>query len=220
MLRGVINGTMNIQSALVIVAALIVAFTVHEFCHGFAAYMLGDKTAKHDGRLSFNPLVHIDPLGMVMILVAGFGWAKPVMVNPYHLRNPKYDMAIISIAGPASNFILGFVALLINAFLIFVFRINFAGAFYLTFFLAVLFEINVFLGLFNMIPLPPLDGSKLLSIFLPDHLYFRFISFRHGFIVLILLVFTGAIGMILNPFHSAIFNGYQFIIVRLVSPFM
>jgi len=204
--------------------AIIIALTFHEFCHGYAAYFLGDRTAKRDGRLSLNPVRHIDPIGMLMLIIAGFGWAKPVMVNPYNLRNPKQDMAIIAIAGPLSNFLMAFITILIAYPLVMLVgdggwdvHRNFdyfrgiaeaSGLLGLGFrFLGVLFFINIGLGIFNLLPIPPLDGSKLLAIFLPDHMYFRFISFRYGFFLLIILLVTGTIDFILGNLLGNIANG-------------
>ena len=233
MLRLFIAGNLPAYVLLMFVASIVVALTFHEFAHGFAAYLLGDRTAKHDGRLSFNPVKHIDPIGMMLLLVAGFGWAKPVMVNPYNLKNPKQDMAFISIAGPVANFIMAFVALLtVQALLTFaaspaVIRAIYSGAtgnegamYFLIRFLIQLCSLNIGLGLFNLIPIPPLDGSKFFGFFLPDHLYFRLINFRHGFLLLIALVFSGAIEFIVGPVFDAVFSGMAFVVTHIVSVFV
>jgi len=208
----------SLQLFLLRLPALIIALTFHEFFHGFAAYLLGDRTAKRDGRLSFNPLKHIDPIGMILILVVGFGWAKPVMVNPYNLKNPKQDMAIIAIAGPLSNFIMAFVVSLIHVvFWITIGRYGGVGADNISLFLEVLALINIVLGVFNMIPIPPLDGSKLFGAILPDHLYFRYIGFRHGFILLIVLIMSGATTAIIGPFIGTIHNAFYNVAMRIFS---
>ena len=205
----------SLQLFLLRLPALIIALTFHEFFHGFAAYLLGDRTAKQDGRLSFNPLKHIDPIGMILILVVGFGWAKPVMVNPFNLKNPKQDMAIIAVAGPLSNFIMAFVVSLIHMFFYLTIDIyDSASANNISLFLGMLARINIVLGVFNMIPIPPLDGSKLFGAILPDHLYFRYIGFRHGFVLLLVLIVSGATTAIIGPFieiiHDAFLNvGWQ-----------
>jgi len=185
--------------------AVTLALTVHEFCHGFAAYKLGDRTAKWQGRLSLNPARHIDPMGMILIILFGFGWAKPVMVNPFNLNNPKRDMAIISIAGPLSNFIFAFVAMLI--FYPVAVQTGGAGMWWFVInFLQVLVVINIVLGIFNLIPFPPLDGSKILALFLPNHLYFRFTNFRYGMYIMILLIAFGVTGFIITPALDIIFD--------------
>ena len=220
MLRHVINGTLTIQFALMWIGAIILALTFHEFCHGFAAYRLGDRTAKHDGRLSFNPLKHIDPIGLILIIAAGFGWAKPVMVNPYNLRNPKQDMAIISLSGPLSNFVFGFIALFIFQSILTFTSVPNTFIIYAAAFLNLLFQINVGLGLFNMLPIPPLDGSKFFGFLLPDHLYFRFTNFRYGFMLLVILIFTDVIPVILSPLIRAVETGYLTVINAILSLFM
>ncbi|WP_297721101.1 site-2 protease family protein, partial [Intestinimonas sp.] len=150
------------------VAAILLCLTVHETCHGLAAWALGDPTAKRLHRLSLNPLRHIDPFGALMMLVAGFGWAKPVPVDPRYFRNPKSGMAVTALAGPLSNLLMAYLALLLRAVLLAFYRpgaVVLEGAVGFCETLAVL---NVGLGLFNLIPFPPLDGSKVLGAFLPD----------------------------------------------------
>jgi len=166
------------------------------------AYILGDGTAKRDGRLSLNPIRHIDPIGLLCILVAGFGWAKPVMVNPDNLKNPKVDMALISIAGPISNFLMAFLSLII----LFPLAYFVPG---LPFSIIIVFRtfcwLNIMLGVFNLIPVPPLDGSKVIAGLLPDSVYYNLPPIgRFSMIILIVLVFTGAIGQVLLPMTEAI----------------
>lgn len=158
---------------LVSVPGVLLAITFHEFAHGYAAYKLGDNTAKNEGRLSLNPLDHLDPIGTLMLLVAGFGWGKPVHVNPTQYTR-KISMekgeAIVSFAGPLMNIVLAFVLALVYGAII-----KFASAEFLLstvgniikLILASAISINVGLGVFNLIPLPPLDGSKIIMPFLP-----------------------------------------------------
>ena len=161
---------------------------VHEISHGLAAYALGDTTAKRQGRLSLNPLRHIDWIGLVMLLLFHFGWAKPVQVDIRHFRHPKRDMAITALAGPASNFVLALLCL-------FLFGLLYAscvgtdwGEWVLSLLSSTAF-LSIALGLFNLIPFPPLDGSKVLFSFLPDRLYFRLMMLeRYGMVILIVLV--------------------------------
>jgi Zn-dependent protease len=155
---------MDFQRLLISVPGIVLGFTVHEFCHAFAAFKLGDTTAAEDGRLTFNPIRHIDPLGLLFIIIAGFGWAKPVQFNPNMLKKPRRDKAIIAAAGPLSNLLLG---------LLFIFIIK--GIFLLPlsglrqidiadFIIQVLFRwaiTNLGLFVFNLLPLPPLDGSHI-----------------------------------------------------------
>lgn len=160
-------------SLLVGIPGVLLAITFHEFAHGYAAYKLGDNTAKNEGRLSLNPLDHLDPIGTLMLLVAGFGWGKPVHVNPTQYTR-KISMekgeAIVSFAGPLMNIVLAFILALVYGAII-----KFASAEFLLstvgniikLILASAISINVGLGVFNLIPLPPLDGSKIIMPFLP-----------------------------------------------------
>jgi len=195
---------------------IIIAFTVHEFAHGYAALLLGDKTAKRDGRLSLNPAKHIDPIGMVFILIAGFGWAKPVMVSPYNFKNPKQDMAITAFAGPLSNFILAFISIMI-LFPVVVYGGGGVIASYLRDFFQMFTIINLMLGIFNLLPIPPLDGSKVYTFFLSDELYFRFTQFQYGFIVLIVLMFSGLLWGIIGPLVTMMYQGYSFVATSIYS---
>ncbi len=176
--------------------SVLVCLTVHETCHGLAALALGDPTAKQMHRLSFNPLRHLDPFGALMMLVAGFGWAKPVPVNPSYFKNPKSGMAITALAGPVSNFVLAFLALLLRAVL--------AGLGYawpdsallpwLMDFLLVTAYLSIGLGIFNLIPFPPLDGSKVLGAFLPDRAYYTVLRYeRYGMLFLIVVLWSGVL---------------------------
>lgn len=219
MLRAIMSGNISINMVIIWIVSIVLALSVHEFSHGFAAYRLGDMTAKRDGRISVNPLRHIDPMGFILILIAGFGWAKPVMVNPYNLRNPKQDMTIISIAGPASNFIFGFVALF-AARIVFHFATYSTVTFFMWEFFTFLFSINIGLGIFNMLPIPPLDGSKFLAFFLPERIAFSLLHFPYGFILIIVLVFSGAVQFILGPVVDAVASGYVFVIDGILTLFM
>ena len=162
---------------------------IHEICHGAAAYALGDRTAATQGRLSLNPLRHIDWFGLVMLAVFHFGWAKPVSVDIRNFKHPKRDMAITALAGPASNFLLAALALFLFGFLWRDFRSSGVGQFFLRL-LQYMAMLSISLGLFNLIPIPPLDGSKVLFSFLPDRAYVRLMVLeKYGMFLLIALVF-------------------------------
>ena len=156
-------GNASMNQILMFLPALILAFSVHELAHGLTAYALGDSTAKEDGRLSLNPIRHIDPLGLVFIILVGFGWAKPVMVNPNNLRNPKVHMALIAAAGPVSNFILAFLSFMLLVPLV----RNFNLSPTLTDLFIRFSSINIVLAVFNLLPVPPLDGSKIIAGYFP-----------------------------------------------------
>ena len=175
------------------VAAILLCLTVHETCHGLAAWALGDPTAKRLHRLSLNPIRHIDPFGALMMLVAGFGWAKPVPVDPRYFRNPKLGMAVTALAGPVSNLVMAYMALLLRAILLAFYHPGSALLEGLVGFCETLAVLNVGLGIFNLIPFPPLDGSKVLGAFLPDRAYFQLMRYeRWGMLLLMVLLWLGA----------------------------
>jgi Zn-dependent protease len=192
----------------------IIAITLHELAHGLAAYYLGDPTAKLAGRLTLNPIAHFDPLGTVMILLIGFGWAKPVPVNPGYLRRPGRDMMWVALAGPAVNLVLAiFFALLLKVALLLPSGIADGIARLLSFGVT----INIILMAFNLIPVPPLDGSRVLAYLLPPDLSMRFQELeRYGLIPVALVLFvlpmiTGiSIVGIISSWTIAIFNAVLF----------
>ena len=188
------------------VAALI-ALTVHEYCHGYAAYKLGDNTARNLGRLSLNPLHHLDLFGVLCMVLFHFGWAKPVPINTRFFKNPKRDMAFTALAGPLSNFILSF--LTIPVYLL-IWKAHAAvlassASTFLLILLAFLFQffvlvhqISLGLGLFNLIPIPPLDGSRILFAFLPDRYYYKVMMYERqiSLILLLALLFGARFGFL------------------------
>lgn len=203
---------------LILVFCVFLSLSVHELSHGLAAYLMGDETAKRSGRLSLNPLHHIDPFGALSLFLFGFGWAKPVMVNPWNFKNKKAGMVVTSIAGPVSNFIVAFIALLIASVLG---GIHFSSSESFVFDLATvcyvictyLVSLNIGLGVFNLIPIPPLDGSKVLNAILPQRIYFKIMEYeRYGFLVLILLLYTGLLDGILGTVSNGIISFYNMII--------
>ena len=170
-------------------AAVLLCLTVHESCHGLAAYALGDPTARREHRLSLNPLRHIDWFGLLMMFVAGFGWAKPVPVNPNYFKKPKQGMALTAVAGPVSNFLLALLMLLAARIFCDVAAYSEANQRILDFLLMVAL-LSIGLGLFNLLPIPPLDGSKVLFAVLPDGAYNQLMRYeRYGMLLLFALVF-------------------------------
>ena len=162
---------------------------IHEICHGAAAYALGDRTAATQGRLSLNPLHHIDWFGLVMLALFHFGWAKPVSVDMRNFRHPKRDMALTALAGPASNFVLAALAMFLFGLFYRDLYMSGAGRFFIRL-LQYLAILSISLGLFNLIPIPPLDGSNVLFSFLPDRAYIRLMVLeKYGMFLLIALVF-------------------------------
>lgn len=210
------SGNFNLAEALSYVfATLLIIFTVlplHEFAHAWSAYKLGDGTAKMMGRLSLNPMVHIDWFGAAMIMAFGFGWARPVPVNMRNFSSPKWGMALTSLAGPLSNLIAGFISRTVYHLLILLFSTVALPSgtlltvmqivVYLFYFLS---EINVGLAVFNLLPVPPLDGSRILTAILPDQVYYKIMQYeRIIMIVLMVLLFTGVFTLPLSLLRDAI----------------
>lgn len=192
----------SLTDAFLRVAAIFICLTVHETCHGLAAYALGDPTAKAMNRLSLNPLRHIDWFGLAMMFVAGFGWAKPVPVNPNYFKNPKRGMAITALAGPLSNFVLA-IALLWGTKLVWLYT---AAEGWLMFLLQTAL-LSIGLGVFNLIPIPPLDGSKILLSLLPEQQYRLVLRYeRIGIVVLWLVVLSGIGDRVMDTVIYWVFN--------------
>ena len=187
--------------------SVFLCLTVHETCHGAAAYALGDPTAKRMHRLSLNPLRHIDWFGLAMMVLCGFGWAKPVPVDPRYFKKPKEGMALTALAGPVSNFVLA-VVLMLGARVIYN-HVSYTELWQQVFtFLLNTAVLSIGLGLFNLIPLPPLDGSKVLGALLSDRAYFTLMRYeRYGMLVLILLSFTNIGGGLLSRAIMAVYTG-------------
>lgn len=194
-------GLPSLTDLLLLLPAILIGLTVHEFAHGWVAYRLGDHTAKNQGRLTLNPLAHIDPVGFLMLILVQFGWAKPVPVNPNNLRiDSGRGMLLVSLAGPVSNLLLA----MITAIIIVTGLIPHGGYFFDIFYLTL--YINVVLAIFNLIPVPPLDGSKILAGLLPGRSQFIYQMETYGTIVLLILLFTGVLGRFLVPIVKFVVN--------------
>ena len=181
-------------------AACLICLTVHELAHGLMAYRLGDPTAKLNGRLTLNPVAHIDWIGLLLLLTAGVGWAKPVPVDPRNFKNPRGGMALTALAGPASNFLLALVSLGIGSLLSAIAPSSQPAA-YALLFLCQLAVLNVGLGLFNLIPFPPLDGSRVLEMFLPESAYRWLMRYERFLIVAVVLLAWS--GFLSGPLYRA-----------------
>lgn len=189
-------------------AAVLLCLTVHETCHGLAACALGDPTARFRHRLSLNPLRHIDWFGLLMMFAVGFGWAKPVPVDPRYFKDPKRGMAVTALAGPVSNLLLAALAIGISKGIYLSGHYTLALDAVFTFCLYTLAPLSVGLGLFNLVPIPPLDGAKVLGALLPDETYFRIMRYeRYGMLALILLSFTGVGSGVISRGIMAVYGG-------------
>lgn len=197
MLNLLLSHNFDIKTAFVYLlstlAVIFLTLPIHEFSHGFVATKLGDPTPRYQRRLTLNPFAHIDYLGALLIIMVGFGWAKPVQVDTRYFKNPKRDMAITALAGPVSNLLVAFI---LSFFMNLLLSLGvYSGILlYVFYFLQYIAFINIYLALFNFIPIPPLDGSRILSAFLPDRLYYRLMQYeRYLFIIIIVLSFSGAL---------------------------
>jgi Zn-dependent protease len=165
---------------------LLIVITVHEFSHALVADRLGDPTPRLAGRLTLNPIAHIDPIGFLMLIIVRFGWAKPVPINPYNFRNPRNGALLVSLAGPVSNFLFAWIVAVFYRTL----PLDPSGL--LSQILSYTIFINLALGVFNLIPIPPLDGSHVLEFFLPPHRYQIMQQLeQYGFMLLIAIIFLG-----------------------------
>ena len=192
---------------------LLIALVIHEYAHAKAADAMGDFTPRMTGRLTLNPRAHIDPIGLVMLLVAHFGWAKPVMINSRNFRDWKKGELLVALAGPAANLIIAFVALAAMAIL---FKAGlFSEGVRLVLSMMVLYNINF--AIFNLLPLPPLDGSKVLMVLLPGRFAYELMKLeRYSFIILIFLMMTPFLTMILIPLQKLVLGVFNIIIGVLI----
>lgn len=193
-------GFSSIKDMLIAVPVTLIALTGHELSHAWVSSKLGDPTPENEGRLTLNPFAHLDPIGTLMMILTGFGWARPVGINPMYYKKRKLGIAVVSIAGPLANFIMAFIGMLILT-LLGKLHLSFSGA-AAEFFIYSLREfiiLNISLMVFNLIPLPPLDGSKVVGMFLPDNIYYRVLEYeRYCMIIIMLLSFSGALSRILS----------------------
>ena len=209
-----LDWTVPVQIVMNILPSLL-CITLHELSHGYVACRLGDTTAKDAGRLTLNPIKHIDIMGLLMMVVFRFGWAKPVPVNMYRFKNPKQGMALTALAGPACNFLLAGVFLFLYGLLFYPLHTGGTVAETVLQLIYTTAYLSLSLAVFNLIPIPPLDGSKVLFSLIPDENYFKLMRYeRYGMILLLVLVSTKVLGGPLSAATSWLFDKL-FVLARL-----
>ena len=237
---GIISTEYFIITLLSMLFVIFCTMPIHEAAHAFTAHKLGDNTAKSFGRLTLNPIKHINYIGALLMLAFGFGWAEPVPVNQWNLRKPKRDMALIAAAGPISNILMAIVLMLIINIIDFIsgfFGIEmfifgnelhyisssdftFKLFYYVILFLKIAASTNIYLAAFNLIPFPPLDGSRILGAFLPNRIYYRLQSFeQYTFIIVIALAATGALSSTIGFIGDNLYNVIDYIVTLPFSLF-
>lgn len=199
-----------VEALLTRIIPLLITMTMHEIAHGYMALAMGDDTAKNAGRLTLNPFKHLDPMGTVCMVFFRFGWAKAVPINIEKFKNKKLGMFLVSIAGVGMNIIMSIVAMVVYILL--------GGKNYgLSVFLSSFIIYNVYFAIFNLLPFPPLDGSKIIASFLPEDKIYKFLNYeRYFYIVLVILIFTGAVDKVLANIANGFISGVLNLIIRMV----
>lgn len=210
---------LSIKSILMMTPILLIALPVHEFAHGWVAYKMGDPTAKYAGRLTLNPFKHLDLMGVIMMYLAGVGWAKPVPVNSSYFKDRRKGMILVSMAGPLSNLLVSFITFFIWGILIKliskgIISVESAQAVYIietvNDFLLTLIIVNISLAIFNLIPVPPLDGSRIILSFIPEETYYRFARYEQyiglAFLVLVVILPGNIFSEFIYFFATPVFN--------------
>ncbi len=195
------------------ILVLLTSLSFHELAHAYVADKLGDNTARNMGRITMNPLAHLDPVGTIMILLVGFGWAKPVQVDSRNFKNQRKGMAAVALAGPLANFLLAFITLVLGKTVWWIAILNNSAGTIVQNIISILYSMsftNIALGVFNLIPVPPLDGSKVLGAFFSNDFYFKMMHYsQYSYIFLGILYITGLASTIVSFFSNIIFNGFD-----------
>ncbi|MBP3359700.1 MAG: site-2 protease family protein [Clostridia bacterium] len=201
MLRDITTIVLNVPAALI-------ALSVHEFAHGYVSSKLGDPTPRAQGRLTLNPMAHLDPIGTLLMIFTGFGWAKPVQINPMYYKDRTKGMALTAAAGPVSNFIMAFIGMLIGVILACILSsagVSGSVVSWILTFTSVFTQLNLCFMVFNLIPFPPLDGFKIFGMFMPRNVYYKILQYEHYIMYALMLL------CLLGVFSSIIGTGVSFV---------
>lgn len=207
----------EISNTLLSIIPALVCIILHEISHGYVAYRLGDNTAKNMGRLTLNPLKHLDILGLISMVIVHFGWAKPVPIDPRNFKNPKRGLALTALAGPMSNLLITICALFIYGLLLIPLANSVVGSMVLETFRRIA-VFSLWLGVFNMLPIPPMDGSKIFFAIASDKTYFWLMRYeRYGMAIILFIAFSGLIGLpFADTFYGALNTAVSFVLSNLL----
>ncbi len=199
----------NLQEILISVPITLIALSVHEFAHGLVSTKLGDPTPKMQGRLTLNPLAHLDVVGTILMVITGFGWAKPVQINPMYYKDRVKGMALVALAGPMSNFILAFIGMFIGIFLQFIRIKSGFDTSFLVYIMDLFVIRNLVFMVFNLIPFPPLDGFKVAGVFIPRQWYYQILQYEQY--IMYVLMFLSLTGVFSSTIGRGVMTVYGFL---------